>query len=741
VGGIGIIVVIATCLAGPVGYYFVAFGNLDSEFKFRVRLSAERAAKYIYLHPVAWNFQAPRFAELIESGSVSISHARQRILTSAGELVVEVGAAPAAPAYAWRAGIEVAGKTVGRAEIVTSLRPLLRNTALAACISCVLGIGMYFAVRRFPLSVLDDTLGKLQQRDAALEFQNSRFDAALSNMSQGLAMFDADGKLTVSNRRFREMFDDHFEILSPGTDVLDIIEYIRTKSAWAGANVDLVLSDLHQFRSNRTPNTTTFTSPSGRVIEIHRAPSPDGGWVDTFSDVTARCQAEAHIAYMARHDVLTGLPNRADFYERIDEYLTRARRGEPFAVFMLDLDDFKSVNDSLGHPAGDQLLRSFAARLRDVVGDIGFSARFGGDEFVVIAVAHEDSATKLAEQFIQAVCGCYELEGHSVHVSASIGVALAPADGSHSEELVKNADLALHRAKGDRGGTFRFFEAQMDERVRARRLLEADLRTALAEGQFDLFYQPLVSVTTGRVVGLEALIRWRHPLHGLLSPAGFIKVAEETGLIVPMGAWALERACVEATRWPDDIRVEVNVSPVQFRRHNQLVVAVEQALRASGLPPSRLELEITESVLLDDDAFSLSTLHRLRDMGVRIAMDDFGTGYSALGYLRKFPFDKIKIDQMFVRDLAQDASCLAIVRAIVGLSTSLGITTTAEGVETLAQFEQLRFEGCDEVQGFLFSAPRPSAEIDYMLRELRDDRFDTQGGESPSFKEMKMLAD
>jgi diguanylate cyclase (GGDEF)-like protein len=705
-------------LAGPVGYYLVAFSNIDAEFSFRARTIAERAAKYIYLHQVAWRFQAPRLAELIEESGYAVPHAQQRILTAGDEVVIELGPSPSAPVLTRTAAIEVAGKIVGRAEIAVSLRTLLLNTGIAAGISSLLGIGMYFAVRRFPLSVLDDTLGKLRQRDAALEFQNSRFEAALSNMSQGLAMFDAGGKLTVWNRRFGEMFANYPGTITVGTDVCHFIEQFRASSTVTDQNIDRVLADVRQFRSSRKASTTTFTRSNGRVIEIHREPSPDGGWVDTFTDITERCEAEAHIAYMARHDAVTDLPNRPHFYERMAEYLTRARRGEPFAVFMLDLDDFKSINDTLGHPAGDQLLRAVADRLRDVAGDGGFAARFGGDEFAIILPAHEDAATNLATKLIETIGGCYDLDGRSIVVGASIGIAMAPGDGADPEELIKNADLALYRSKGDRGGTFRFFEPQMDERIRARRSLEAELRAAHAEGQFELHYQPLVRIETGRVSGLEALIRWRHPQRGLVYPAEFIKVAEETGLIVPIGAWVLERACVDAAQWPDDISVEVNVSSIQFQRYNQLVAAVQAALSVSGLSPRRLELEITESVLFDDDEFALATLHKLRDLGVRIAMDDFGTGYSSLAYLRKFPFDKIKIDQSFVRELENDASCLAIIRAVVNLSVSLGITTTAEGVETAAQLEQLHREGCDEVQGFLFSAPRPAAEISFMLSNL-----------------------
>jgi diguanylate cyclase (GGDEF)-like protein len=718
IGSIGFVVVAATCLIGPIGYSVTAYNSLESALRYRARIAAERTANFIDLHPVEWKIQNPRIVELIEGVAHDMADARLRVVTADKEVVADVGPPASAPVLSRMAPIDVAGEAMGRAEISTSLRPLLLRTALVALISCLLGIGMYFAVRWFPLSVLDETLGKLQQRDAALEFQNFRFEAALTNMNQGLTMFDADGRFVVFNRRYCELLDIPPGKIELGMNIFDFTESFRTGSPAINATVDKIITDLRQFVATRVPNTTTFTRANGRVIEIHREPTPDGGWIDTFTDITARRRAEAHIAHLALHDTLTGLPNRTYFYDRMQEYLARARHGEPFAVFMLDLDDFKSINDTMGHPAGDQLLRALSDRLRVIVSDGGMAARFGGDEFAVVLPARDDEATNLAVKLIESVSGCYDLDGRSIVVGVSVGVAMAPGDGTQSDELVKNADLALYRAKNECRNAFRFFEPQMDERLRARRALEIDLRNALAEGQFELHYQPIICMTSGRVRGLEALIRWRHPQRGLVPPAKFIKIAEETGLIVPIGAWVLKQACADAVRWPDDVRVDVNVSSVQFQRHYQLCAAVDAALAESGLPPQRLELEITESVLVDDDAFALATLHQLRDIGAHIALDDFGTGYSSLNYLRKFPFDKIKIDQSFVRELLSDKSCLAIVRAVVDLSTSLGVVTTAEGVETAAQLELLRREGCDEVQGYFFSAPRPIAEIEYMLHEM-----------------------
>jgi len=442
-------------------------------------------------------------------------------------------------------------------------------------------------------------------------------------------------------------------------------------------------------------------------------------------DVTERKQAEARIAHMAHHDALTGLPNRVLFHERLDEALTRlSRHNEGLAVHCLDLDQFKGVNDTLGHPVGDLLLRAVAERLgrcmraRDVV------ARLGGDEFAIIqsAVGSPHEAGAFASELIDIVSKPYEIQGHDVIVGASIGIAMAPGDGAIADMLLRNADMALYRAKSDGRGIFHFFEPEMDRRIQLRRALELDLRKAFSSGEFELFYQPLVDLRSDEVSGFEALLRWRHPERGLISPAEFIPLAEDIGMIIPIGEWVLRQACAEARHWPGNVKVAVNLSPVQFRSRG-LVQAVMSALAHSRLAPDRLELEITESVLLRETEANLATLHQLRALGVRISMDDFGTGYSSLSYLRSFPFDKIKIDKSFVDDLADRPDCVAIVRAVTGLAADLGITTTAEGVETQQQLDCLRAEGCVEVQGYLFSPPRPAGEIMGMLprREVKAD--------------------
>jgi diguanylate cyclase (GGDEF)-like protein len=460
--------------------------------------------------------------------------------------------------------------------------------------------------------------------------------------------------------------------------------------------------------------------PDSRIIAVLNHPMSDGGWVATHDDITDRQRAEQRIAHMARHDALTDLPNRVLFRERLAEALSGVSRGSKLAVLFLDLDRFKSVNDTLGHPMGDELLKVVAARLRRCVRDIDTVARVGGDEFAIIQTGIEEplDTAILARRIGEAVRAPYDLAGHAVVVDTSIGIAMSPNDGTEPDGLLKAADMALYGAKADGRGAYRFFEAAMDMRMKARRELEIALRRALAAGQFELHYQPLVNVDNRRITGCEALLRWNHPERGMIPPAEFIPVAEEIGLIVPLGEWVLRKACLDAASWPDDIKVAVNLSPIQVTNQN-LVQIVVSALAAAGLPARRLEIEITESVLMHNTETNTATLHRLRELGVRISMDDFGTGYSSLSYLRKFPFDKIKIDRSFISGLPDDNESIAIVRAVAGLAANLNMTATAEGVETAEQLETIRALGCVEMQGFLFSHPVPLAQIAPLLEPQR----------------------
>jgi diguanylate cyclase (GGDEF)-like protein len=416
---------------------------------------------------------------------------------------------------------------------------------------------------------------------------------------------------------------------------------------------------------------------------------------------------------MAHHDALTDLANRVLLNERLEHALIgAARRDEMVAIHHLDLDQFKAVNDTLGHPGGDKLLKMVADRLRLLVRDSDTVARMGGDEFAIVQIAADPTdATTLAQRIIRTMSEPFDIDGHQAMIGASIGIAVGPGDGLSPDELLRNADLALYRAKDDGRGTFRFFEPGMDLQMQVRRIMEHDLRKALPAGELELYYQPIVNLANNEISGFEALLRWNHPTRGLVAPNAFIPLAEEIGLIVPIGEWVIKQACATAALWPEDIHVAVNISAAQFRSPGlpQIIVA---ALAASGLHPTRLEIEITETVLLQDKETTLAALHQLRALRVRIAMDDFGTGYSSLTYLQCFPFDKIKIDRSFVKDIAENAGSLNIVRAVAALANGLGMKATAEGVETKEQLDTIISEGCTEMQGFLFSHPLPAREIE-----------------------------
>lgn len=500
-------------------------------------------------------------------------------------------------------------------------------------------------------------------------------------------------------------------------------------------DADLYDADLAALYVER--DRAVLDSGEVRVVEEDQVPRKDGGvailrtkkiallnaeghaeyLLGISEDIAERKRAEAQIARLAHYDPLTDLPNRVLFQKSLSEALARrARKGDALAVHFVDLDRFKTVNDTLGHPLGDALLKIAAERLRGCVREGDTVARLGGDEFAVVQTGLDDAkgATRLAARIVEAMAAPFDLQGHHVVIGASVGVSLAPTDGEDADELLKKADMALYRAKADGRGAYHFFERAMDEQLQARRALELDLRRALQAGEFELVYQPLYHLDDERVTGCEALLRWRHPDRGTVSPADFIPLAEEIGLIVQLGEWVLRRACAEAAGWPDHVRLAVNLSPAQFRDRG-LVGTVVSALAASGLPANRLELEITESVLLQDSAANMTMLHDLKALGVRISMDDFGTGYSSLSYLRSFPFDKIKIDQTFVRDILHDSDAMAIIKAVLDLGASMGVTTTAEGVETLEQLNALRGQGCAEIQGYFISRPAPASEIARML--------------------------
>ena len=556
-----------------------------------------------------------------------------------------------------------------------------------------------------------------QQHVETIAAQARRFDVALNNMSHGLCIFDAAGMLIVHNDRYLEIYGLSPGSIGPGCTLREHLKVLCAVGVM-DADHDKYIAELRAALAQGKNIQTARELRGGRIVHISNRPMPGGGWMATHEDVTERIRNEERVAYMARHDMLTGLPNRLHFRERTAEALPLLRRGEDFAVLCIDLDHFKEVNDTLGHPSGDHLLKLVADRLRQNVRETDFLARLGGDEFAVVQtmLQQPEEVTVLASRIIEVLSEPYEVDGQEVVVGASIGVAIAPGDGDDADQLLKNADMALYRAKADGRGMFRFFEAEMDARLQARRKLEMELRKAVTQNEFEVYYQPIVDLTDNQVTSFEALVRWNHPERGLVMPDEFISVAEKLGLIGPIGEWVLNQACVDAATWPRDIRVAVNLSPLQFRK--TLVPAVVQSLASAGLCASRLELEITESVVLQNNEATMSMLRQLHEIGVRISMDDFGTGYSSLSYLHSFPFDKIKIDRLFVSDLDENSDCAAIVRAVAGLGKTLGMKTTAEGVETREQLDWLRSEGCTEVQGYLFSRPQPARNLAILISDI-----------------------
>jgi len=556
-----------------------------------------------------------------------------------------------------------------------------------------------------------------REQEERLRIRNLQFDTAINNMSQGLCFFDAAHRLIVCNDRYVGMYDLPRDRVGPGITLAEIVDMRFEAGSFPAMSREEYLHWRTNVAVSHEPTDSIVELQNGKTFKIRHRPMPDGGWVATHEDITEQRRSEVKIEYMAHHDALTDLANRVLLNERLEQALGRRIHREEFvAVHHLDLDQFKAVNDTFGHPAGDKLLKIVADRLRGLVRETDTIARMGGDEFVIVQAPISDpaDATSLAQRVIEVIGEPFDIDGHQAMIGASIGIAVGPNDGLRPDRLLRNADLALYRAKGDGRGTFRFFEAAMDLQMQTRRIMEQDLRKALQAGEFELYYQPVVNLARNAISGFEALIRWNHPVKGLISPASFIPLAEEIGFIVPIGEWVIRQACTTAAQWPGDLHVAVNISAAQFRSPGLMQVIVG-ALAASGLPPTRLEIEITETVLLQNRETTLAVLHQLRALGVRIAMDDFGTGYSSLTYLQCFPFDKIKIDRSFVKDIAKNAGSLNIVRAVAAMANGMGMTATAEGVETAEQLETITSEGCTEMQGFLFSKPLPLAEIERLF--------------------------
>ena len=568
-------------------------------------------------------------------------------------------------------------------------------------------IVLAIAVGTSRLAAYVEQLAEAQAREAVqsqVAVQYKRFNNAMDSIVQGLAMYDRSNSLIACNRRYAEIYGLPEELTGPGVTRAQIFAYRGDKGFGRALSEPIEEPDGSLLTISKLSD--------GRIIAQRKKRLADGGWVSTHEDVTVRHRAEEMVKELAKSDALTGLLNRVEFKQRLEHCLAQARRRlAKYAVLYLDLDHFKGVNDTLGHPFGDKLLQEVTRRIQAVTRDGDTIARLGGDEFAIVqrVTYVPRDVVRLAERLIGAIGKTYSIDGNDVEIGASIGISLAPDDSLDCDELIRNADMALYHAKATRG-SYSFFKPAMDEQVRSRRKLDNDLRAALAEEQFELHFQPVVSLADRQAKSFEALLRWKHPERGAVPPSEFIPVAEENGLIVPIGEWVLNEACREAAKWPAHIKVAVNVSVVQLKSPG-ILQTIADAIEAAGIEGSRLIVEVTESVMITDPELAIATLHSIRDMGSAIAMDDFGTGYSSLSYLRRFPFDKIKIDQSFVSELGQREESVAIVRAATGLAKALGMEAVAEGVETEEQFARVAIEGCSEAQGYLISRPMPASAV------------------------------
>jgi diguanylate cyclase (GGDEF)-like protein len=553
---------------------------------------------------------------------------------------------------------------------------------------------------------------ELLNKKADFERLNLQLDAAINHMPLGLSMFDGNERLLVCNRRYADMYELPSELARPGTVHCALWEHRTTKGARHSQTRDAAVG------GGNYSGSMLIEFAGGRTISVSRQPLRGGGWVSLHEDITERRRQEEKIARLARHDSLTGLANRVLFREQLEQSLQQLVRGQGFAVLSLDLDHFKAVNDTLGHPIGDSLLKEVSERLLACVRHGDLVARLGGDEFAIIqaSVRDPDRTESLAARIVETVSAPYEIEGHRVEIATSIGITLAPRDGSDADRLMKNADLALYRAKGAGRRTYSFFMREMNEQIETRRTLETDLRRALQEEELELHYQPIFCLATERIAGAEVILRWQHRDRGRMSAAELAALAEEAGLIAEMSEWAMRQACAQAARWPAPIKVALNVSALQFARRS-IMESVLQALAQSGLPPRRLELEVPESMLLPENRNALAMLHQLRQLGVRIALDEFGTGYCSLANLRAFPFDTIKIDKALIADIDRRDGSRAIVEAVIALGTSLGMATVAEGVEDVEQLGKLRAWRCSQAQGFMLSPALPAPEMELLLAQ------------------------
>ncbi len=557
---------------------------------------------------------------------------------------------------------------------------------------------------------------ELRESRKQLKLQNRRMAEALDSTGHAISIYDRNKRLIYCNDKFLKLYRLPKRLGRRGTSFADILAGRIAANSHVGEDLGDYIGIRMALVDQQQSSTEVHTLNSGEIVAITHQPLADGGWVSTHKDITEFTRLQEELGHRAYHDALTGLPNRHMLQQRIAQSFTEAAGLGTFALLLIDLDGFKSINDTLGHSAGDQLLCEVASRLEEATGADGMVARMGGDEFAVVMElgATARDAHRLAVRLVDVGKRPFSIDGEAAAIGFSIGIAVAPGDGATGEQLLKNADLALYAEKHGRRGSYSFFEPAMDKARRDRRQLERDLAMALERGEFEVYYQPILNLRTQAFAGFEALLRWHHGEEGFIPPSKFIPVAEETGLIVPIGEWVLREAIAEASKWPTNLRIAINVSSVQFQRGN-VVATIMNALGSGGISPERVEIEITESVFFDNSTANLDALRQLHALGLKIALDDFGTGFSALSYLLSYPFDKIKIDGSFIRAMENAAGAQAIVRAVAEIGHGMGITTTAEGIETAAQLRNVHAAGYNEAQGYLIARPMPASQVRKML--------------------------
>lgn len=590
-----------------------------------------------------------------------------------------------------------------------------------------LGNGRIIAIRHQPLRdggwvATHDDITAEAELTQSLEAQNMRFDAALNNMRQGLCMFDGERRLVVSNRRYSEIYGLDPKMVRPGMLLKEILQQRLAAGNVPIAGKDTFLSSRLAIAAANQPGSSVIELADGRVIAVIHEPLSDGGWLATHEDITEQRRTQERIRHLARHDILTDLANRTQFDECLQTVRDRVESGETLAVLALDLDHFKAVNDSLGHSAGDAVLKEVSCRVRQCVGATDLVSRLGGDEFAIVqSIRAAEEAEILAGRIVTAIAQPFDFEDHRVQIGVSIGIAIAPLDGPDGQVLMKRADRALYRAKAEGRSCYHLYERKLDEAQQQRRGLEADLRLVIERHELRLVFQPTIRLSDFRITSMEASLRWDHPSRGLLEPSIFVPVAIETGVIKPILEWVLREACNAAARWPSQVPVAVNLPPVRLGKDDGLSELVQSALSASGISPGQLQLEFAESHLHDQMKDAITTLNHLKAIGVKMTIEKFGSGCSSLSVVGRFPFDKIKIDPSLVGDLSTGGNTLSMVRAVIAVGRCFRMTTTAERIETELQLETVRREGCTEAQGFLFGYPLPAAAASELLRECESE--------------------